>query len=206
MVQEPISNKAKYIGLMEQCEDRYEERAQQFLQPGLFSGDVGDLMVKATVNVLKIPLTLLTSTENYPIINITPEGDAEMTVRLLHIVERDLVTTMQSSKVNQEWKKVKKPGDEKGDASLKPHRCTCGINNKELRNVCCNPEASTGRQYASRCPRLKGQQSCGGNCKRNGCNNPYGKKVNANITKIKSSKRKRNKTKWEERGKEGCSL
>ena len=40
---------------------------------------------------------------------------------------------MQSSKVNQEWKKEKKPGDEKGDASLKPHRCTCGINNKELR-------------------------------------------------------------------------
>ena len=100
---------------------------------------------------------------------------------------------MQSSKVNQEWKKLKKPGDEKGDASLKPHRCTCGINNKELRNVCCNPEASTGRQYASRCPCLKGQQSCGGNCKRNGCNNPYGKKVNANITKIQSSKRKRNK-------------
>ena len=77
MVQELISNKAKYIGFMEQCEDRYEERAQQFLQPGLFSGDVGDLMVKATVNVLKIPVTHLTSMENYPIINITPEEFAK---------------------------------------------------------------------------------------------------------------------------------
>ena len=79
MVQELISNtEAKYIGFMEQCEkDRYEERVQQFLQPGVFSGDVGDLMVKATVNVLKIPVTLLTSMENYPIINITPEEFAK---------------------------------------------------------------------------------------------------------------------------------
>ena len=78
MIQELISNKAKYVGFMEQCEkDRYEECAQLFLQPGLFFGDVGDLMVKATVNVLKIPVTLLTSMENYPIINITPEEFAK---------------------------------------------------------------------------------------------------------------------------------
>lgn len=38
---------------------------------------MGDLMVKATVNVLKIPLILLTSIENYPGINVTPDEFAE---------------------------------------------------------------------------------------------------------------------------------
>ena len=73
-------------------------------------------------------------------------------------------------------------------------RCTCGMNSKEVRNVCCKSEASSSHhQYASRCPCLKIKQSCGGNCKCNGCNNPYGKKVCSKTNIGKSTKQKRGK-------------
>lgn len=63
------------------------------------------------------------------------------------------------------------------------------MNSKEVKNVCCKRQAGGSRQYASRCPCLKVKQSCGENCKCNGCDNPYGKKTSIG----KSTKRKRSK-------------
>ena len=78
MVNELVSNNERYVGFVrEYGMQEWEECVTQFLQPGVFSGNVGDLMVKATVNVLKIPLTLLTSIENYAGINVTPDEFAE---------------------------------------------------------------------------------------------------------------------------------
>jgi len=72
-------------------------------------------------------------------------------------------------------------------------RCTCGMNSKEVKNVCCKPEASGSGQYASSCRCLKVKQSCRGNCKCNGCNNPYGKRVCFKTSIGMSTKRKHSK-------------
>ena len=191
MVNELVSNKERYVGfLQEYGMQEWEERVTQFLQPGVFSGDVGDLMVKATVNVLKVPLILLTSIENYPVINVTPdefvEGCSDFCLFVAYSREGpghyDALFESQGGMETAEEVSAKTA-----------RRCTCGMNSKEVRNVCCKSEASGSRQYASRCPCLKIKQSCGGNCKCNGCNNPYGKKVSSKTNIGKSTKRKRSK-------------
>ena len=76
MVKELQSNKETYVGFVHELE-KYEESDRQFLQPGVFLGDTGDFMAKATVNLLRMPVILLTSIENYPITNVTPDEFAE---------------------------------------------------------------------------------------------------------------------------------
>lgn len=47
MVKELQSNKETYVGFVHELE-KYEESDRQFLQPGVFLGDTGDFMAKAT--------------------------------------------------------------------------------------------------------------------------------------------------------------
>lgn len=147
---------------------------------------MGDLMVKATVNVLKIPLILLTSIENYPVINVTPDEFAKgcSDFCLFAAYSREGLGHYDALFENQQRMETVE------EVSAKPtQRCTCGMNSKEVKNVCCKRQAGGSRQYASRCPCLKVKQSCGENCKCNGCDNPYGKKTSIG----KSTKRKRSK-------------
>lgn len=44
-----------------------------FSQPGVFAGDMGDLMVRTIANVLKTPLIILTNITNYHVITVTPD-------------------------------------------------------------------------------------------------------------------------------------
>lgn len=78
MVQKLQWNKETYVGFVHESGlEKYEESDRQFLQPRVFSGDTGDFTVKATVNLLRMPLILLASIENYPITNVTPDEFAE---------------------------------------------------------------------------------------------------------------------------------
>ena len=153
MVHELVYNKEKYVDFVQEYGmQEWEERVKQFLQPGVFSGEVGDLMVKATVNVLKIPLILLTSIENYPVINVTPDEFAEgcSDFCLFAAYSREGPGHYDALFENQQRMETVE------EVSAKPtQRCTCGMNSKEVKNVCCKRQAGGSRQYASRCPCLK---------------------------------------------------
>ena len=49
-----------------------KEEAHRFLQDGEFTGDVGDLVLPALVNVLAIPMAVFTSAENMPVRSLLP--------------------------------------------------------------------------------------------------------------------------------------
>ena len=73
MTNELMANKTTYMPFLQQTDDeQYCHIVDTFRYPGMFSGDMGDLMVKALANVLKTLLILLTNINNYNIITVTP--------------------------------------------------------------------------------------------------------------------------------------
>jgi hypothetical protein len=74
LVNELKENKTKYFPFLQAMVDKqYDQLVESFGMPGVFSGDMGDLMVKALANVLKTPFILLTNMTNYQVITITPD-------------------------------------------------------------------------------------------------------------------------------------
>ena len=96
MVSEMISSEEKYSGFLKDIQDQkrtFEETVNYYGNPGVFAGDV----VKAVSNALKVPVVLLTSMKNYPVITISPDvffKNAKVIVYLLRSAEKGLDTTM----------------------------------------------------------------------------------------------------------------
>lgn len=160
MVKELQSNKETYVGFVHELE-KYEESDRQFLQPGVFLGDTGDFMAKATVNLLRMPVILLTSIENYPITNVTPDEFAEGCDNVCVFIAYSRGGPGHCDALIERRGGMEEVGKtrsvESSDVCPKPPKCTCEIKNKELKSVCCNPE-SASRQYASRYPCLRLEQ------------------------------------------------
>ena len=53
-------------------ENQLQREAHKFLQDGHYSGDMGDLVLPALVNVICQPVTIFTSAENLPVITLLP--------------------------------------------------------------------------------------------------------------------------------------
>ena len=52
--------------------NQLQNEAHKFLQDGHYSGDLGDLVLPALVNVLSQPVTIFTSAENRPVVTLMP--------------------------------------------------------------------------------------------------------------------------------------
>lgn len=65
--------------------DQLHEQAQSFLNSGTFAGDIGDLVVRALANALKVPIVVFTSVENMPTIVVTPPNVVTENVQPLHL-------------------------------------------------------------------------------------------------------------------------
>ena len=52
--------------------DNFENEVERFSHSGYFTGELGNLMVLAMANVLKIPIVIFSSLENFPTIPILP--------------------------------------------------------------------------------------------------------------------------------------
>ncbi|CAB3978712.1 Hypothetical predicted protein [Paramuricea clavata] len=67
-------NKAKYLPYLHNVrENHYDDLVKDFQQPGVFAGDMGDVIVKSMANILKTPLITLTNISNYEVITVTPD-------------------------------------------------------------------------------------------------------------------------------------
>ena len=58
--------------LVEEMQDAFFD-SWQILKPGHYSGDVGFLMLSVLGNVLRVPVVLLTSIENFPVTLVFPK-------------------------------------------------------------------------------------------------------------------------------------
>ncbi|CAH3193843.1 unnamed protein product [Porites evermanni] len=152
--------------------DVYTE-AEHFRQSGEFSRPLGDAMPLAMANILQMPIVLITSAQNMPIVTITPRRITDEVSVVLAYTQRgvghyDAVTQNNIAKVggdspdNDSAKMIKESCKEKKsmDPSVAVKGCRCGSNTSKRTNV-------GGRVYKSRtrCSCLSGGRKCTEHCR-----------------------------------------
>ena len=99
-------------------------------------------MAKATVNLLRMPVILLTSIENYRITNVTPDEFAEGCDNVCVFIAYSRGGPGHCDALIERRGGMEEVGKtrsvESSDVCPKPPKCTCEIKNKELKSVCCN--------------------------------------------------------------------
>ena len=78
-----------------QDRDSINIRAEEFKQNGVFDRSLGDLVMKVCAHVLKLPIMVVTSNENYPSRHLCPEVHLRAGVFMLHTITTGLVIMMQ---------------------------------------------------------------------------------------------------------------
>ena len=172
-------NKEKYLPFLHNVlEKEYDDMVTDFQRPGVFAGDMGDVIVKSTANILKTPLVILTNISNHKVITVTPDEfhDGNYSIFLTYtrdgpghydaLVRRDGESTNRgelemTSAVNSE----------------EITSCTCGMSRSKTQLSCANKKDETGKTYRSRCPCLRKNKACTNSCKCKGCGNPHGIRV-----------------------------
>lgn len=154
--------------------DNFDEEVKRFTHKGYFTGELGNLMVLAMANVLKMPIVIFSSLENYPTIPILPRGQLNDMPTLF--VSFNAAGCGHYDYVHMETVRMvlEKQQEEQATEKKRPQvSCSCGASRKgqeKVSNVCNNVIGS----YSSRCKCLKARVSCDGNCKCKGCSNPFG--------------------------------
>ena len=170
-VQEWIQNRSDYEHFV--TTDDFDKEVERFKNQGYFTGELGNVMTLAMSNVLRMPIIIFSSLENYPVIPVLPRHQLK-NITPLYICfngagcgHYDFVslTLMGSSAQETATSHLK-------ETERKEVSCSCGVNKNgtHWQNIC-NNEAGA---YSSRCKCLKARIGCGRNCRCKGCCNPYG--------------------------------
>lgn len=160
------------------------EQAQHFLQDGEYCGDIGDLVLPAIVNVLSLPVTVLTSAENMPILTLLPVSSVPTDSHPLFLAYNmhgpghyDAVCHINT---------IQDKENTQGQSQLE--RCTCGRNSSK--GVSC---VYSLYHYSTKCPCFKAGRSCNCNCRCKGCKNPNGQRPDIKTSHTSVHKRKRDR-------------
>ena len=149
--------------------DQLQEQAQAFLNSGTFTGDIGDLVVRALTNVLKSPIVVFTSVENMPTIVLTPPHVAIANTQPLHIAfnahglghyDAAFWASPEPQQLTEE--------------STSPQQPTCSCGRKSTKGTPCSLQLNV---YTTRCPCYNLQSGCNHKCRCKNCQNPYGKRL-----------------------------
>ena len=168
----------------------FQSAAREFVQSGVFAGDLGDAMVLAISNVLQVPIVVFSSVENYPCIPIHPRRCSPSAKPILLGFLQNykgghycLVVPKQMILVEESGPKVLSLSS---NTTTKGCRCGRGRNSKDGERINC----STTTTYLSRCSCLRSQVKCTVNCKCLNCNNKKPKVPTLDITNPESRKRR----------------
>ena len=143
---------------------------QEYLQSGHFAGCVGDLMVLTLANVLQMPITILTSVPNMPLLCIMPTMQSTLTTQPIFLAYT------QSGPGHYDCALPSESTGTLAEASKKPTRCTCGSNPK-----------SVGLAFSTlRCACTRDKE-CTTLCTCKGCNNGYGVRPPPSSTRRRQS-------------------
>ena len=151
-------------------------------------------MVLAMANVLKMPIVIFSSLENFPTIPILPRQQLHGLLSLFisfnaagcghyDYVCRENYLSEAEEKIGEEIKKKEKRAKV---------FCSCGVSREgqgSVANICNNVIGS----YSSRCKCLKARVSCSGSCTCRGCSNPFGQRQSESANIECGAPRKRRK-------------
>ena len=190
MVKEWRSKKEHYMNyLTTDGSSSFEELTGKFLSLGHYAGEFRDLMISGISNAVGLPVAVLTSTPNFPMITVFPEDNSNAENFTLRENTICLAFTASGSghydAVAQINSHVPSHNSKVSDDSTSV--CQCGRNAKNQNEHCCNKPNS---RYLCRCPCLKRSMGCTQHCKCTGCANPCGRHESGN-TNIEKATRKR---------------
>ena len=91
--------------------------SQTFLQNGVYAGDTGDLMVLTLSNILRLPITIVTSVQNMPVVCVMPTSSSVISTQPI------FVTYTQSGPGHYDAVVL---GEDTSDPHKKTIKCNCG--------------------------------------------------------------------------------
>jgi hypothetical protein len=138
--------------------------APRFLQKGVFCCELGDLVITALANVLRIPIVVFTSVQNFPMTTIVPTYNVAGTSEPICIA----LTQYGGGHYDAVIQMAAMDYDELEQEE--PH-CTCG-RKKASKSWACT---ATELAYSTRCPCYKAARPCTHRCRCKDCHNSYGK-------------------------------
>ena len=186
VVFEMLQNRANYEGYLTANNMEYEEQVTCFKQFGVFGGEIGNVMVLALANVLRVNMILLTSMDNFPIIPVSPLHNicTQQTIYLAFnhfgAGHYDPVVETHGAKCKQNT--AQNPEEVPNASSVKKEEkesCGCGRGAaKNTSNKFCVQEPGGRRTL---CPCYRAWKACSVSCKCKNCCNTIGKRpVNGN--------------------------
>lgn len=122
--------------------DNFDKKVERFMHQGYFTGELGNLMVLAMANVLKMPIVIFSSLENYPTIPILPRQQLNgmppffLSFNAAGCGHYDFVC-MENVQLVPE----KQQGKERNKKKRPKVSCSCGVSRKgqgSLSNICNN--------------------------------------------------------------------
>lgn len=158
-------------------------QAQRFLQRGVYSGELGDLVVTATANALQIPIVVFTSVASLPVITVMPTYKETATAHpicpaLTQYGGGHYDAVIPAPPTSNSEQHEQDDSQQSGHAS----HCSCGRKNKgNNRTACTNTEFG----YRTRCPCYRAKQACTHQCKCKNCANDFGKTEAPDLPKAK---------------------
>ena len=74
-VEELVRGEEEYSGFLCETTSTLTDRAQEFKSPGVFDREIGDLTMKvcSNINVLRIPIIIITSSRSTPVVPLVPD-------------------------------------------------------------------------------------------------------------------------------------
>ena len=149
---------------------------------GEYSGDLGDLILPALVNVLSQPVTIFTSAQNMPVVTLTPISSLVVNSHPLFVAYNQSGPGHYDAVSNLEELQDKENVVQQDSEIMK---CTCGKNSTKGESC-----VYSLYHYSTKCSCFKAGRSCNSNCRCKGCKNPYGGRPDIKTPKT-GQKRKR---------------
>ena len=114
--------------------DNFEREVELFKHQGYFTGELGNFMVLAMANVLKMPIVIFPSLENFPTIPILPceqlNGMPTFLCLSMPVVAGTTITRVLAIRRVSSWK-TKNNLEKKVNKEECPHvSCSCGVSRK----------------------------------------------------------------------------
>lgn len=194
LVDEWLSNKEEYEKFLVDTE--LEDMAPDYRNVGIFTGQLGNMMLLGLANVLKMSFVMFTSMEHFPVIPVSPRTRpitaAPIYLAYNHagpghydaVIVNETITAASSDDPNPK---------EVQDAPSKVGGCRCGKGaahkrtaDGAIKTFCVQ---IAGERRVS-CPCFLAQQGCN-NCRCFNCANRYGKQDNSENKDLKGRQRNR---------------
>ena len=160
-------------------------QAEEFLQDGVYSSDVGDLAIAALSNVLQIPLVVFTSRPHQPLHVQHPTHYPMVYPHPVHLAYLHLGPGHYDAVIPDDADKNEGMASTTVTSSASSTQCNYG-RKSTARNSC----SFSLMHYKCRCPCYNSKQPCTNYCKCKGCTNTFGVKPAIETVKA-GQKRKR---------------